>query len=139
MKTMTWINASAVVAVAALVLGLAGWGSTGSAGVIHTEASPETRSVLVAQIDTDWLPASSARREIEQRSALIERFAEENGIVLRVTGTGARMRTRAADGSRLDEPQAHFARSFEFHVSRPQDVDLLRRTLATWAVRFEEE
>jgi hypothetical protein len=136
MKTTTWINASAVVAVATLALGIAEWDMPGSNGVMG--ALPASQAVLVAEIETDWLPASSARREIEQRSALIERFAQEQGIDLRVTDAGARVRTRAEEGGRLEEPLFHFARSFEFRVQRAQDVDLLRGTLATWSVDLKD-
>jgi hypothetical protein len=138
MKTITWINASAVVAVATLALGIAGWDMGSSAGVLHSTAFPSAQAVLVAQIETGWLPASSARREIEQRSALIERFAQEQGIDLRITDADTQVRTRAQSGGRLEEPLFHFERSFEFRVQRPQDVDLLRGTLATWSVDLQE-
>lgn len=139
MKTITWINASAVVAVAALALGVAGWDVAGSRGVIRAGAFPASQTVLVAQIETSWLPASTARREIEQRTALIEQFAQEQGIDLRVTDADTSVRTRDGAGARLEEPLFHFARSFEFHVRRPQDVDLLRGTLATWSVDLRDE
>ncbi|HEX6243909.1 MAG TPA: hypothetical protein VFZ61_23500 [Polyangiales bacterium] len=139
MKTITWINASAVVAVATLALGIAGWDVAGSRGVIRPGAFPASQTVLVAQIETSWLPASTARREIEQRTALIEQFAQEQGIDLRVTDADTSVRTRDGAGARLEEPLFHFARSFEFHVRRPQDVDLLRGTLATWSVDLRDE
>src|SRR5687768_16679029 len=139
MKTITWINASAVVAVATLALGIAGWDVAGSRGVIHAGEFPAAQTVLVAQIETRWLPASTARREIEQHTALIEQFAQEQGIDLRVTDADTSVRTRDGAGARLEKPLFHFERSFEFHVRRPQDVDLLRGTLATWSVDLQDE
>ncbi len=134
MKTTTWINASALLAAVTLTLGIASWDGAASGSLILPAApAPIT---FTAQVTTDWLPAAAARTEIEQRSALVERFAADHAIPVRVLDSSAEVQTRT-DGARLDASLARFTRSFEFRVGDARDADLLRGTLATWSVDLQ--
>ncbi len=134
MKTTTWINASALLAAVTLTLGIATWDAT-APGALILPAAP-ARTAFTAEVSTDWLPAAAARSEIEQRSALVERFAADHDIVVRVLDSNAELQTRAGS-ERLEAPLARFTRSFEFSVGDARDADLLRGTLATWSVDLE--
>lgn len=134
MKTTTWINASALLAAVTIALGAASWQGIQRATILPTSSAP---LAFTAEVSTEWLPAPAARNEIEQRSALLERFAAEYRIPLRVIDSASELRTRAQDGGRLDAPLARFARSFEFSVGNARDADLLRGTLATWSVTLQ--
>lgn len=135
MKTMTRMNAFALLAVAAVALGVASWGTGSRERRVHTPA-PATALVapsFTGRVDTGWLPATEARREMESLGAALDRLALERGLAVRELGSNAQLRTRSEDGTRLDAPLARFERSFEFRVQRPDDVEALRQELGTLA------
>ncbi len=136
MKTTTWINASALLAAVTIALGVANW-DTGAAGTALSPGLAPAESFM-ADVATGWLPAEAARSEIEQRSALLQSFAAEHRITVRVLDSSAAVRTRNADGERLGVPLARLTRSFEFRVTDARDGDLLRGTLATWSVPLHD-
>jgi len=133
----TVVNASALLAAAAVALGLATWDVQENATTFAPRVVSAASPTFTADIQTAWLPADDARSTLEQRSALIEQFALEHGIAVRILDSEAVARTRDADGERLQEPLLRLARSFEFRLESPRDVDLLRGTLASWSVDLE--
>jgi hypothetical protein len=141
MKTMTRLNAFALVAVAAVALGVGTWDA--QLGSPQVTASAPTAELLApsftGKVDTGWLPATEARREIEELGAALDRLALERGVDVRVLGSNAHLRTRSLDGARLDAPVARFVRSFEFRVSNPNEAEALRSTLASLAIDVETQ
>lgn len=139
MTTMTRINAFALLAAAAVALGAATWDA-------EIDNSPAADSVASAElvspsftgkVDTGWLPATEARRSIEELSATLDRLALEHDAGVRVLDSAAELRTRTAEGLRLAAPLARFERAYEFRVHDPRDLDSLRSALARLAVELE--
>lgn len=139
MKTMTRMNAFALLAVAAVALGVATWDA--DLGSPRVTASAPTTELLApsftGRVDTGWLPATEARREIEELGAALDRLAVERGLGVRILASHALLRTRTAEGMRLDSPLARFERSFEFRVHDSADLESLRSVLATLAVEVD--
>jgi hypothetical protein len=141
MKTMTRLNAFALFAVAAVALGVATW----DAQIDRTQTAASTPAAellspsFTGKVDTGWLPATEARREIEELGAVLDHLALERGVDVRVLGSNAHLRTRSLDGARLDAPVARFVRSFEFRVSNPNEAEALRSVLANLAIDVETQ
>ena len=137
MKTITCLNGSALLAVTVLALSVAHWDSAQtSAGLADPVAGPGSPA-YTAHLLTEWLPAERARRAIEERSALIERFARDNDIAVRVVDSGAQARTHTVHGLRLVVPQVQLSRAYEFRLEDARQLDLLRGTLASWSVSLD--
>lgn len=140
MKTMTRMNAFALFALAAVALGVATWEPESGGGpqvpVAVTSAGLLAPS-FTGTVDTGWLPAAEARREIEELGAALDRLAVERGFGVRILDSNAQLRTRTADGTRLGAPLARFERSFEFRVPESGDLESLRSALATLAVEVD--
>lgn len=139
MKTMTRMNAFALFAIAAVALGVATWeAETGNPQTsVRAASTALVAPSLTGTVDTGWLPAAEARREIEELGAVLDRLAVERGFGVRILDSNTQLRTRTADGTRLDVPLARFERSFEFRVPESGDLESLRNALATLAVEVE--
>jgi hypothetical protein len=135
MKTMTRINAFALLAVAAVALGVASWGTKmDERGAPSVAVSEVPAAAFTVKIASGWLAPGAAREQIEQQSAALERLAADHQIAVRVLRSDAQLRTRDLRGARLHAPLARFER---FFVIQTHDVDSLSAALAGQAIELE--
>lgn len=139
MKTTTRMNAFALLAVAAIALGVTNWDrDVDPAQPLSSFAAAAAVSPsFTATADTGWLPAAQARQRIEAIGTALERLALERNLGVKVLDSAAQLRTRTAEGVRLAAPLARFERSFEFRARDAGDLEALRDALATLSVEVE--
>lgn len=126
LMTVTMIAASFGVALA-----------TAGASLLNGERStsqppgtaPAVYQELTAQIRTDWLAPSSARRSLEQRNQALERWVIARHGWVQVVDTEGRLRTRGALGERLQTPTARFEQTLLIHVPAEHAPATIARAL----------
>lgn len=117
---------TAFIAVAAsITFGLIGRDPGAQQSSVRPDAGFTT---LRAAIRTQWLSPADARRSLDARSLALAQWLQARGGTLRTMSSSASLRTRAADGGRLAQPEARFERLIEIQV--PHAVDLAQARLA---------